>query len=86
MTPLKAVSGKVLSQLLVSVLQQCAGTCSCGLPILSSTELGSAGQIAGRTQHLERVSPEGVGPHLGRGWEAAGETGVLGRGRASVVT
>lgn len=86
MTPPKAVSGKVLSQLLVSVLQQCAGTSSCGLLFLISTELGNAGQIAGRNQHLDRVSPEGVGPHLGKGWEAAGETGVLGRGRASVVT
>ena len=44
MTPSKAVSGKVLSQPLVSVLQQCVGTCSCGLPILSSTELGNEGR------------------------------------------
>lgn len=85
MTLPKAVSGKVLSQPLVSVLQQCADTCSCGLPILSSTELGNAGQIAGRNQYLERVGHEGVGPHLGNGWEAAGETGVLGGGRASAV-
>lgn len=85
MTPPKAVSGKVLSQLMYlyysSVLAPLAVGFSPG-----GTELGNAGQIAGRNQHLDRVSPEGVGPHLGKGWEAAGETGVLGRGRASVVT